>query len=167
MRELDSVTLFLITRRIEQEKQNITHTYDIIAKRLQSLQANPDEAYLESLVINLHALYVGLERIFKLVADKIDECLPKGGTYHRELLEQMFLEIDDLRPQLFSEEVKGHLFELKDFRHKVRHVYTFALRPDKVIALAQETLQFKPKVLESLERFSQFLKEALRLKSSL
>ena len=46
-------------------------------------------AFLDSVALNLHAFYSGLERLFELIARHVDGSLPSGETWHRELLQQM------------------------------------------------------------------------------
>lgn len=50
----------------------------------------PDEgAYLDSVALNLHGFYSGLERLFELIARHMDRALPAGETWHRDLLQRM------------------------------------------------------------------------------
>jgi hypothetical protein len=46
-------------------------------------------AYLDSVALNLHGFYSGLERLFELIARHVDRALPTGETWHRDLLQQM------------------------------------------------------------------------------
>ncbi len=46
-------------------------------------------AYVDSVALNLHSFYSGLEKIFELIARHVDQTLPKGDTWHRDLLQQM------------------------------------------------------------------------------
>jgi hypothetical protein len=47
-----------------------------------------DEAYLKSFAYDLHGFYTELERIFKSVANTIDDKIPEGENWHKDLLEQ-------------------------------------------------------------------------------
>jgi len=58
------------------------------------------DAYLDSVALNLHSFYSGLERIFELIARHIDGSFPKGNTWHHDLLIQMAEDLVDVRPAL-------------------------------------------------------------------
>lgn len=92
------------------------------------------DVYLESVALNLHSLYSGLERLFELVAKQVDQSLPDGEMWHRDLLTQMAAE-QSVRPAVISQESAQALDELRRFRHLVRNVYTFNLSPNKMKGL--------------------------------
>jgi hypothetical protein len=51
-------------------------------------QKSTDEqnVYLDSVALNLHSFYSGLEKLFELIAKHIDHSIPEGETWHRDLL---------------------------------------------------------------------------------
>lgn len=51
--------------------------------------SSEQEAYLDSVALNLHSFYAGIERLFEIIAKRIDPTLPSGETWHRDLLRQM------------------------------------------------------------------------------
>ncbi len=57
------------------------------------------EVYLDSVALNLQAFYTGVERLFQLIAREVDQALPPGQTWHRDLLEQMGKDMPGVRPQ--------------------------------------------------------------------
>lgn len=83
----------------------------------------------------LHDFYVAAENIFEVVAREIDEKLPVGEQWHRELLLQMTLAIPESRPPLLTKETAARLDEYRGFRHVFRNVYGFNLSPERIIAL--------------------------------
>lgn len=44
------------------------------------------EFYLDSVALNLHGFYAGLERLFELIARRMDQKLLSGEAWHRDLL---------------------------------------------------------------------------------
>jgi hypothetical protein len=90
------------------------------------------DVYLESVALNLHGFYSGIERLFELVARHVDRSEPSGETWHRDLLQQMVSDIADARPAVISNETAATLDEFRRFRHLVRNVYTFNLVPEKM-----------------------------------
>ena len=70
---------------------------------------NNDELYYDSVALNIHSFYSGLERVFEKISSAVDSSLPQGINWHQELLNQMTLEIPNVRPaviQWFFKEAK-------------------------------------------------------------
>jgi hypothetical protein len=88
------------------------------------------EIYLDSVALNLHSFYSGLERLFELIARHIDQSIPDTETWHRDLLQQMTLEIKDIRPAVIGDNNAKSLDEFRRFRHLIRNVYATNLVPD-------------------------------------
>ena len=64
----------------------------------------PDEsAYLDSVALNLHGFYSGLERLFELIARHVDGAVPSGETWHRDLLQRMTQDMAGVRPAVLSQ----------------------------------------------------------------
>jgi len=70
---------------------------------------------LESVALNLHGFYSGVERLFELIARRVDQNLPSGDMWHRDLLHQMTQDIRELRPAVISSERVSSLDELRRF----------------------------------------------------
>lgn len=96
----------------------------------------PDEsAYLDSVALNLHGFYSGLERLFELIARHVDRSLPTGETWHRDLLQQMAQDMTSVRPAVLSQDSALTLDEFRRFRYLVRSVYAISLAPEKMAGL--------------------------------
>lgn len=113
--------------------------------------------YLDSVALNLHSFYSGLERIFELVARHIDRNLPNTTTWHRDLLFQMNREVDDLRPAVISHDHTQELDKYRSFRHLVRNVYTINLQPEKIKELIQDLPELWTGIRAELYAFADFL----------
>ena len=97
-----------------------------------------EQAYVDSVALNLHGIYAGVERLFDLVARHVDGELPDGATWHRDSLHHMTRDLTDVRPAVISSETAERLDELRRFRHLVRNVYTMNLAPEKMVGLVSE-----------------------------
>lgn len=128
-------------------------------EKLEKTTANKD-VYLDSVALNLHGFYSGLERIFELIAKNIDCHIPSGEMWHRGLLKQMGQEIEEVRPAVISTNAVEFLDELRRFRHLVRNVYTFNLVPEKIEPLIKGIFSQWPQMKLELLAFADFL-EAL------
>jgi hypothetical protein len=63
----------------------------------------PDaEVYIDSVALNLHGFYSGVERLLELIASQVDEAAPEGGQWHRELLERLSQPIAEVRPAVLQ-----------------------------------------------------------------
>lgn len=112
--------------------------------------------FLGSAALDLHAFYTGVERLLELIASDLDESRPATPHWHRDLLAQMSLVIPDVRPAVLRTETSAALIEYLEFRHVVRNVYTFNLRPDRVAELVnglRPACQLVENDLLSLTRF--------------
>jgi len=65
----------------------------------QAQRAPGEQAYLDSVALNLHSFYSGLERLFELIARHVDCTLPASETWYRDLLQQMTHDLVDVRPR--------------------------------------------------------------------
>ena len=112
---------------------------------------------MDSVALNLHGFYSGLERIFEKIAASVDGSIPEGANWHQELLHQMSMEIDGIRPAVISSEVKENLEEYRGFRHVVRNVYTYYLNPEKIKPLVDKVQDVFRKSEKELSAFAKFL----------
>lgn len=117
-----------------------------------------EDAYLKAVAYDLHGFYSGLERIFQSVADAIDDHLPTGENWHKDLLSQMGQEIENVRPALLSAETTDLLEEYLRFRHRVRNIYSFNLIPERIKDLVEKLTEIHKQVKLNLEDFAEFLK---------
>jgi len=120
-------------------------------------ERNQDDLYLDAVALNLHTFYSAIERIFEKIANEIDESVPGGANWHRELLDQMILEIDGIRPAVLSIDLKEELEDYRGLRHVVRNVYTFHLNPEKLADLVAKLPGVMSKFEVQLTGFARFL----------
>jgi hypothetical protein len=118
-----------------------------------------DDFYLDSVALNLHAFYSGLERIFEKLASTIDRSVPTAANWHQELLTQMQTEIPSVRPAVISSQLKESLEEYRGFRHVVRNVYTYHLKPEKLKILVGNLEETFRLASEELTAFRDFMKK--------
>ncbi|MEA4906187.1 MAG: hypothetical protein VB089_01120 [Anaerolineaceae bacterium] len=118
-----------------------------------------DEAYWDAVALNLHSYYSGVERILEDVARTIDGSIPEGPDWHQRLLFQMSAEIPEIRPAVIDRETRIDLDEFRAFRHVVRNVYAFNLRPSRLQELVQDLSGSFGAVQKDLLGFIRFLEE--------
>lgn len=121
-----------VASHIRLELPKVLRMADRAALAWQRAATSNDDLFLDSVALSLHGLYSGLERIFELIASKIDTSLPDGGSWRRELLRQMAIGIPGVRPAVISDELAERLDRYRGFRHVVRNVYSYVLDPQLI-----------------------------------
>jgi hypothetical protein len=131
---------------------------DILSQKLSS-QVNRinKEEIAESAALRLHNFYTGCERIFKLIVSEVNGGVPHELDWHKRMLTQVSLEIEDIRPAVISLKTKNDLEELLRFRHIVRNIYGFELKPERIQTLITLTLSLFPRFTKEIENFMAFL----------
>lgn len=119
--------------------------------------ATADNLYFDSAALNMHSFYSGLEKLFEKIAISIDCSLPEGANWHQELLNQMSLQIKNVRPAVISDKLKDNLESYRGFRHVVRNVYSYRISADKMRPLAKKIRTVYSQVDRELSTFADFL----------
>lgn len=148
---------FTLISRIESELDNLERVVEKVNSGWNRIEKTYDEIVLDSIALNLHDYYAGLERIFKLIASEIDGNIPSNKSWHQDLLNQMQIPIKKVRPQVISNETANNLDEYRGFRHIVRNVYTFNLSVDRIKPLVEKLPQLKKDVRKDIENFLEYL----------
>lgn len=116
-----------------------------------------DSDYFQAAALSLQNFYTGVEQTFEEIAKQVDESVPTGVSSHRELLEQMTLEIPNLRPPVIRADTSQRLNEYRGFRHVVVHRYGFELHPERIQALVEELPACNDELTKDMRAFCDFL----------
>lgn len=123
----------------------------------------PPDATVDSLVdftprsasaYALHNIYNALENSFEQISRTFENHVVDTTKWHAELLGKMFLEIPDVRPALFSPDLRVALDDLRGFRHIFRHSYDFQLDAEKTLHAIKHWRASSARVVSALGRFS-------------
>lgn len=135
---ISRVEYLTLKARVEEEFANLKRLESALKKlklfpniKTDSLNSLPlsDEVSCRVIGSYLHDYYCGLEKIFLHIAKSFGEGLPAGSQWHKELLEQMTLNIPGVRTALLSKRTLTGLDELRGFRHIFRNAYGFSIDP--------------------------------------
>ena len=153
-----------LTTRIRGELADLNRMVQRVLEVWPNTQSPSDnrDTYVDSVSLNLHGFYSGIERLFEHIARHIDGGLPPGDTWHRDLLQQMAHEVADLRPAVISSSTAERLDEFRRFRHVVRHAYAIYLTPDKIAPLITVLPELWVQLQAELLAFADFLEEVDR-----
>ncbi len=147
---------------IGQFRQDLTDLERIVERattQVQKAQQTGDDNYLDAVALNLHTFYTAAERVFEEIAREIDSFVPSGSDWHRRLLRQMLAEMPEVRPPVITQQTYEILDEYRAFRHVVRNVYTFELRPTRIQELATNLPIGYRQLVSDIQVFCDFLKK--------
>lgn len=117
----------------------------------------PDDLECRGLAALLHDFYTGLERIFQAIADEIDGGVPGTGQWHRLLLRQMALDVEQVRPAVLEKSIAVRVEDYLRFRHLFRNLYGHRLDWERMRPLLGELAAAHSAVRANLQRFEAFL----------
>ncbi|MGH2521033.1 MAG: hypothetical protein ACRDH2_00895 [Anaerolineales bacterium] len=116
-----------------------------------------DDGYWDGVALNLHGFYAGVEQIFLDIARTLEGSIPTGPLWRQDLVVQMSAEVVGIRPAVIERYTRECLDEYRSFRHIVRNVYTFNLRPARLQELVTGLRPCLKAVNRDLYRFAAFL----------
>lgn len=114
-----------------------------------------DNIVLRATASILADFYNGVERTLKSILSELDDGLPKGDDWHRQLLTNAKL-ATGVRPPIISEGMYKELVPYLGFRHVVRNAYGFELDFERVNKLAGHIAQvisdFQKEIVSFLDK---------------
>lgn len=144
--------------RILSELDELTAIVARVRQAWSKAEESQDEFFLDSVALNLHGFYSGLERVFERIAGAVDESVPGGANWHQELLNQMAQEISGKRPAVISLDLKNELEAYRGFRHVVRNVYAIHMNPQKIAPLVEDISRVLTTAKKEITAFAEFLR---------
>lgn len=107
----------------------------------------------------IHDFYNCCERIFKKITVEINGGFEETEKWHKKLLYQMTIRIEDIRPRVITEELAAELDDYLSFRHAFRNIYGFELKGDRVKRLSKKfkgiAEKFDSEILNFLDKMEQ------------
>lgn len=145
--------------RLEQMMEDVRRVVQRVGVLLEKARKSGDDGYLDGLALNLHSFYAAMESCFEDIARTVDGGVPGGANWHQELLQQMAAHMKGLRPPVIGRATRECLDEYRAFRHLVRNIYTFNLKPERLEALADDADACFVLCKQDMEQFIDFLRE--------
>ena len=151
--------LLTLAARIRAELADLKQAVQRAERLLAKSETAKDEDYLDGVALNLHGFYSGAERIFEEIAREVDGSVPSSREWYRDLLLQMSVEVAGRRPLVVEHSTRNCLDEFRGFRHGVRNVYTFNLRPSRLRELGVDLPHCYASLVKDLTTFCNFLEQ--------
>ena len=152
----------ILAQEIRNELKNIERVVEHTSKVwTQGKKAAVDQdVYVESAALNLQSFYTGLERVFQLIAERVDQDVPSGRQWHTDLLTQVTLDLPGLRPPVITKVTRNSLDDYRSFRHRIRNIYTYHIDSQKVEVLVVQLPEVYATIKKDIEQFLIFLDAA-------
>ncbi|MGH7859119.1 MAG: hypothetical protein ACREQY_17470 [Candidatus Binatia bacterium] len=133
---------------------------EAVAASTRFAEAEPSRLELRGIGAIVHDFYTGIERLFETIAPELNGGIPASPSWHRELLQNMTLDLPGIRPPVVTKATAHLLGELLRFRHLFRNVYGFDLEWARLGALLGRLPVAGRALRQDVERFLAFLDEA-------
>ena len=143
--------------RIRQSLVDLERVVSRAELLMDKMRRTGDDGYLDGVALNLHGFYAGVERVFEDIAREIEGTVPTGPDWHQDLLLQMSAEVVATRPAVVTQETRFCLDDYRGFRHIVRNVYAFNLRPARLQELTAGLRGCYQAVCRDVNTFVDFL----------
>lgn len=148
-----------IESQIRFEIQQIDKLFDIYGTLLTSCgHKEPDLVEITAMASVLHSFYNGLEKLFEIIAKRIDDRPFLGEQWHKNLLSEMATPTPRRNP-VISEGLKEKLVGYLGFRHFFRHSYSFFLEWEELNRLVIPLDEVWNEVKMEVESFLKKIKE--------
>ena len=102
--------------------------------------------------------YTAIERIMMKIAEELNGGLPKSDQWHKDLLFDMSLDLEGIRPPLFPKELYESLYSYLRFRHLFRNNYGYELKPDLLKSLEDAFPETVKQSMAHIETFCSWLR---------
>ena len=152
--------ILILRDEIEEELANI----DNLKENLQEIDNKKlDKNFKTRLSASiLDDFYLATEKIFKKIAQEIDEEIPTGSAWHKKLPRLMTLELPETRPKVIDKELFHQLEEYLRFRHLTRNIYGFQLDLELFVHLIDDFDQVSSKLNTQVICFLDTMEEIAR-----
>ena len=148
----------VMVSRVQCELGEIKKITERIQLGWEKAQKTSDDLYIDSVALNLHDFYNGLERLFEFITENIDGMKLSGNRWHQELLRQMTFALNGIRPAVITLELSEKLDEYRSFRHLVRNVYAHQFKPERIRHLIENISIVFKECERQLSEFCQYLR---------
>ena len=147
----------MLARRLATEIETELDHLGLLAQELGSAPPGSDTFSMRARASILHDVYTGAERIFVRIAEELNGGVPRGEQWHRQLLQDMTLELPKVRPRVVSKALASELGEFLRFRHVFRNVYGFVLEAERMQPLEERLAGVLERLATEIQGFSAWM----------
>lgn len=151
----NSILLIRIRKEIEAEINGI----DRLLQEYRELPQDQGIYLLRAKGSIFHDFYSAAERIFQKIGEELNGGIPKSEQWHKDLLFDMTLELETVRPRVLSMKIHERMQVFLRFRHLFRNVYGYELRQEKIAQLDEQFEDTLTDFVKEIKTFLDWLKE--------
>lgn len=145
----NEMLLIRLTKEIEAELGGIKRLVDEYSE----LPGGDALYFLRAKASIFHDFYTAVERIMQKIAEELNGGVPRSEQWHKELLFDMTLDLEGVRPPVFSKDVFDDLNNFLRFRHLFRNNYGYDLKAERIKELENAFPAAAGKTLSAIENF--------------
>lgn len=148
----------VLISRLRRTLSDLEAEYAYAQSQAAMARETQQDIYWTAVGLSLHSFYTGLEKAFELIARQVDETIDTSSSrWHKNLLDQMTLDIPGTRPPVIDREVYQYLDEYLAFRHVIRSNYAHRLDPEGIASNFYRLEDCYRLVNQQLNTFCDFL----------
>lgn len=165
----------MTVKRRKGELRGLVLQIDSDLKAIEHLRETIENIYLDTkehhtpstgnqmgLALCLHHIYTAMEEVFIRINKVFDNVPLSSGNWHKELLRNMTMELEDVRPVVISKELASIIDEYRSFRHVVRHAYDYNLDWEKLHRLLFKMPDMLDEFHQEIGRFETLLQQSIK-----
>lgn len=149
---MDAIRLAVLRAEIQAQLDRFEEVMSVLEDRYVHL-TNDNPAYIESVAYQLHNLYNAVEDLMQIVAKAFENNVEDFSRWHTQLIDRLTLDIEGIRPALFTTDTARVLHKLRAFRHFFRHAYGMPLDSDQINQNVQQARRLRALVLRDARLF--------------
>ena len=125
----------VLARRLAAEIESELGSLSALGEELANAPRQDDIYSLRARGSILHDFYNGVERVFVRIARELNGGVPREDQWHRDLVDDMTLDIPEVRPAVIDRSLARALGEYLRFRHVFRNVYGGVFEAERMASL--------------------------------
>lgn len=149
----------VLARRLAAEIESELASLSALGEELANAPQQDDIYSLRARGSILHDFYNGFERVFIRIAPVLNGGIPRGDQWHRDLVDDMTLDIPEVRPAVIDQGLARTLGEYLRFRHVFRNVYGGVLEAERMASLEKRLPETLAAFRDRVETFVAWMLE--------
>jgi hypothetical protein len=151
-------------KRIQKEIEDELVLIHRVISEYSSIPENTEEwIRIRTKASLLHDFYTGVERIFSRIAQELNGGIPNTEEWHKDLLNDMTLDLDEVRPPVISKNLYDQLIPYLRFRHLFRNLYGFELDWERMKELDENLSRISSQWLKEIHAFLDWMKSVTKI----
>ncbi len=150
-----SMLLLRLAKELEAEIEGM----EKLIAEFESLPGGEESYLIRARASIFHDFYSAAERVFQKIAEELNGGVPKSEQWHKELLFDMTLDLEGVRPPVVRKSLEERLLPFLRFRHIFRNMYGYELRADRIRELGTSFVPAAEETKDAVAEFCRWMRE--------